>query len=305
MRIRNHLFWICLTGTLILTAGVIFLPRHISRSLDLRTLNQVEVSRREDFSFLEQGSDQIYDVIHAFGYLGQEENPVLITSIENPVQINNDLLNEVYIQAMTASELGMLPWIGIPTYAVAAVDSYEETEEIWEPWSSFLQFARYYSLTFESEENPNKTELMNFWYLRFTDEKSFDYSFIVNAINYQIYYAELHNAVTHQLAEAAEAARWNNWESDAINRYFEDDVFTVGCMQYYQAEGFDYVTQQNLYQKLSIAILYYEEGVPVYIERSIVESSESWQYDGICVGFQDMIRWVHQQQREQVTESEY
>ena len=54
MKIKEHLFLFCLTGTLFLTAGVVFLPRYFSRSLDMRNLNQVEASEREDFSFLEQ-----------------------------------------------------------------------------------------------------------------------------------------------------------------------------------------------------------------------------------------------------------
>ena len=52
MQTWNRLFWICLTGTILLTAGVIFLPRYLSRSLDLRELNWVEVGERDDFSFL-------------------------------------------------------------------------------------------------------------------------------------------------------------------------------------------------------------------------------------------------------------
>lgn len=299
MKIRNHRFWICLIGTLILTAGVIFLPRHISRSLDLRTLNQVEVSRREDFSFLEQGSNQIYDVIHAFSYLGQEGNPVLITSVEEPIQINSELLEKIYIQAMIASELGILPWLGPPVYTNASfTNEYIETEYGWADWTSYPKSAQYYSLTFASDENPNKTELLNFWYLRFTDETSFDYSFIVNAVNYQIYYAEIHNAATQRVVKNAETVEIYGLSSHEMDVIFGDEAFAAGCMEYYQALGYDCVTQENLYQKLSLAILYYEEKTPVYIERAIIAGDGSSQYDGICIGFQDMIRWVRQQQKE-------
>ena len=49
-------FAICLTGTVLLGAGVIFLPRYISRSLDLRNLNRISLADRDQFSYMEPSS---------------------------------------------------------------------------------------------------------------------------------------------------------------------------------------------------------------------------------------------------------
>lgn len=293
---NDHRFWLSLFGTVFLAAGVIFLPRYISRSIDMRALNQVEGSRRGEFSFLEQGSNDLSDAVRAFRNLGTNtENLTLITAVEEPIQINEELLNEVYVQAMTAYEYGMLPWI------LSGYIEYDESgeSESWESWIDQAQFARYYSLTYESEENPNKKELLNFWYLRFSDLQSFDYYFIVNAVNYQIYYAEIHNATAEMMLEEERAL---NRELYTERGYISESaymgmMFAQGCMEYHQSMGagimeFDFVNQNNLYQKLGIAILYPEGGTPIYIEKSESNRKDTHMYRGICVGFQDLIRWV-------------
>ena len=82
MQTWNRLFWICLTGTILLTAGVIFLPRYLSRSLDLRELNWVEVGERDDFSFLEPSSGSVLENVQVFRNLTYNgENLTLISSI--------------------------------------------------------------------------------------------------------------------------------------------------------------------------------------------------------------------------------
>lgn len=288
MRIKEYRFWLCLTGTLLLTAGVVFLPRYISRSMDLGHLYQVEISNREDFSFLEQGSNNIYDVVRAFEHLKQgEEGPVLLTTINEPIQISSELLEEIYQQAMLAAEYGMLPW---PFYDEIVAETDGTVLEGASGWASFVKSAQYYTLTFESEENPKKKELLNFWYIRFSDEQSFDYYFIVNAVNYQIYYAEIHNAFSQRLMEEAMVYSYETDMPESVNPFGE--IFAGGCAQYYECPDYDYVGQRNLYRKLSLCILYFENEEPVYIEHSVVESDASWKYDGICVGFQDLVRWV-------------
>lgn len=299
MQTANIRFLACLTGTALLAAGVIFFPRYISRSLDMRAFGQVEVSKREDFSFLEQGSNEVFEAAHAFRYLEQGGgNPTLLTTIKEPIQINEDLLNEVYIQVMTASEYGMLPWIGPDmnyTNAAGYADGSEtEYAELWKNWTDFLQFARYYSLTYESKENSNKKELLNFWYLRFSDGESFEYSFIVNAVNFELYYAEIHNADTRSITEIAERAELYGWDENEYKGVMYDlgMSFGDGCARYYHAMGVDSVNQEYLYQKMNIVILYFEDGDPLYIERSISDREDSKMYRGVCIGFQDLIRWV-------------
>lgn len=296
MRMNDHRFWLCLAGTVLLAAGVIFLPRHISRSLDKNTWDQVEISKREDFSFLEQGSNELLDAFRAFRHLDAEGTELtLITEIREPDQISEELLNEVYIQAMSASEYGMIPWIGeryteVTDAAVSGV--YVESDDLleikWRSWTDDVRFARYYSLAYESEENPNKKELLNFWYLRFSNLVSFDYYFIVNAVNYQIYYAEIHNTFAHRLLDENDHVP----DKEAISVEL-GGIFTEGCLQYYDFFEYDFVSQKDLYQKLCIAILYAEEHTtPIYIEESEADRKDPDMYRGICVGFQDLIRWV-------------
>ena len=305
MSMKHFRFLLCLTGTVFLTAGVIFLPRYFSRSLDLRNLNQVETSGREDFSFLEQGANDIYSAFHAFAALNTEDGtPVLLASVEEPVQMNSEMISEVYIQAMTASEVQMLPWLrylydhsSAETDAGMVADRTDE-EEVWLDWSNYIRSAQYYSLTCTSEENPRKKELLNFWYLRFSDLQTFDYYFIVNAVNYQIYYAQIHNDITEAIIreyEEYQKVSEENPEEDVFISYLGES-FGQGCMQYYESQGWDVVNQENLYQKMNVAILYLEGKKPFYIERSIAEGQNSTGYKGICVGFQDLIRWVRQLQ---------
>lgn len=299
MLIKNYRFLLCLTGTVLLTMGVIFSPRYISRSLDMNSMNQIITSERENFSFLEQSSNGIFDAVHAFRYLQQDgKNPVLLTSIEEPVQINDDLIQEIYLQAMKAYEFNMLPWME-PMFSESIMDSNYKIAEsrtadlsVRTDWSNHVKSAQYYSLTYESAENPEKKELLNFWYVCFSDEQRFDYSFIVNAVNYQIYYAEIHNASTQVMAEEAE-----NLDFYVGDDYYEilsvfGTEFAKGCARYYEAFEYDVVNQKDLYQKMNIAILYFENRTPLYITRSAVNEENPKMYDGICVGFQDLIQWV-------------
>jgi len=301
MQTWNRLFWLCLTGTILLTAGVIFLPRYLSRSLDLRELNWVEVSERDDFSFLEPSSGSVLENVQVFRNLTYNgENLTLISSIEEPVRMNNELLEQVYNQVMLASELEMLPWVSFRRYEYS--DKLEESDPApYQYWPEYAKFARYYSLTYESEENPHKTEMLNFWYLRFSDTKTFDYYFIVSAVSYQIYYAELYNADTDLYARLAKGDKvYEIMESNSV-KYDSavtnsmvtsgEDLFAVGCMEYYDAEGYDYIGSQNLYDKLGLVILYYE-GRSVYIEQSVAENSLFPAYQGISVGFQELANRV-------------
>lgn len=315
MRTWNWHFWLCLTGTILLTAGVILLPRHISRSLDRKDLNWVELNERDDFSFLEPGTNSVLGNERAFRHLTRDgENLTLISSIQEPGRMNSELLEQVYDQVMIASEQGLLPWIGARGYAFGMNMATEGTEEFevepYEYWADQAQFARYYSLTYESEENPNKTEMISFWYLRFSDNETFDYYFVVNAISYQIYYAEIYNVYTdfyakltentgtYVIAEAAASNEENVFDKTEQNISPYESLFAVGCMDYYQAEGYTWVGAENLYDKLGLVILYYE-GQSVYVSQSVTQNSTPLPYAsglstyrGIGTGFQELANKV-------------
>lgn len=301
MRRKIPVFWFCLVGTILLTVGVIFLPRYVSRSLDLRRMNHVEVSKREDFSFLKPGSNEVVEVSQAFRNLEQEgENPLLLATIDNPEQISTELLDAVSEQTTLACEYGILPWLGIED-GETVLGEYKVP--VYRNWTDYVTSARSYSLTYASSEEPNKKEILNFWYLHFSDGEDFDYSFIVNAVTYQIYYAKIYNSYASHMAEAYQADKEGivyepndgiSTKAEGYNSYI-GEVFSSGCASYYEAVGCNYVEQSAMNQKMGIAILYYEkepnDTQNIYIERRIVSEPVS-NYLGVSMGFQNLIRWA-------------
>lgn len=307
MRKKIPIFWFCLVGTIFLTVGVIFLPRYLSRSLDYRRMNYMEISNRTDFSFLKPASNDVVEVARAFQYLNTTgEEPVLLLSLEDPDQISKDLLAAVYEQSMIMSECGAIPWTGINDDLVETEDGYFIPS--YYNWTEDVTFARSYSLTYESLEDPNKKEMLNFWYLNFSDGKRFDYTFIANAITYQIYYAKIYNESASYMATAYQMEHeMFSVGTDAVSgkssikseEYTDSvtDAFSVGCENYYGAIGSSYVGQNTLYNKIGIAILYFdkkpESTQNIYVEKRIALEPFS-DYLGISIGFQDLIRWAEE-----------
>lgn len=303
MRTWNKFFLLCLTGTILLTIGVIFLPRYFSRSLDKRNLNWVEVAGRDDFSFLEPSNNGVLANERAFRNLTYTgDNLTLITSIDEPIRMNSDLLDQVYIQAMTAAECGMLPWIGTPYYKTTTYMDTYTYGYAYDDWVSHAKFAKYYSLTYSSEDNPNNTEMLNFWYLRFSDDMDYDYYFIVNAVSYQIYYARMYNKYTDDLismldinnqelsnaaaGEYVEEAYGGIWSNLNGGPYFAEE-FSMGCAQYYESDSYGFIENKNLRDKLELTLLYYGSST-IYIEQAAAEKASELGYGGVEVGFQEI-----------------
>ncbi len=305
MKRPNGFFWSCLTGTVLLALGIIFLPRYFSRSLDMGSIGQVEVTGRDGFSFLEAGSGDIPGVARAFRYLEKSgENPLLISSIEEPSQINRELSEKVYYEADIISELGMVPWLGIDQ---GYQDVYDWDFPLYIDWSEHAKFARHYNLTYESSENPNKKEMMNLWYLRFSDDENFDYYFVVNASTCQIYYAEIYNSFSENMIQSIDEEIYVSRETDyndkaaaAGSRATElGYMFGDACMNYYDARGYEYVAgQRMLNEKLGIVILYFQGEEEqktvrnVYMEVKTKEEPHLERYRGISIGFQELAGWV-------------
>lgn len=308
METRSKLFWLCLTGTILLAAGIVFLPRYLSRGLDMSMLNRVELAERENFSFLEQSSNGILENARAFRYLDSAEDTLmLISSYDESAKINSDLLEAVYDQAMSAADLGMLPWIGAYGYDWTMNLGLEP--EPYEYWADRVRFARYYSLTYASESGSNTKEMLNFWYLRFSDGKTFDYYFLVNAATYQIYYAEIYNQLTDLFVVYSEtfgtvsdmdtgnAAVYEKAVQEQSEAYVYDanmeevywsseNLFAIGSMLYYEANAYKYVGGQNLNNKLSLIVLNFGERT-VYIEQ-LAMPENTFPYRGIGVGLQNL-----------------
>lgn len=302
MRTWNKKFWLCFTGTVLLAAGVIFLPRYLSRVLDMGKLDKVELAERENFSFLEQSSNSVPESARALQYLNSSNDGLmLISSYDETAKINTELLESVFDEAMFAANSLMLPWIGEPGYDFA---KHTGTElEPFEYWVDTVRFARHYSLTYDSESDGNIKEMMNFWYLRFSDGKTYDYYFLVNAATYQIYYAKIYNQWTDYIVRFSEqmAVEENNYlnvkgknsETEMIyTSTYEDyywgyvECFAFGSMDYYRAVDYRYVSASNLNNKLGLATLNFEDAT-VYIEEIILPES-TFPYRGIGIGFQNL-----------------
>lgn len=282
IQIRNRLFWLCLSGMLLLTAAVILLPRYLSRSLDLRTLNKVEAVSRDNFSFLEPGSDSVLENIRAFRQIDQKNTSLeLIAAIDEPGRMNDELLGQVYDQAMMAADTGYLPWIGSASYDLAKILGLES--EPYEYWGDRIRSARYYNLTYDMDEQPRTRKVLNFWYLRFSDGKTFDYYFLVNSMNCQIYYAELYNQYTDLIV-----GPYMSME-DAADKYVIGGLiegFTYGCGAYYGSDDAKYVGSSNLHEKLAMVILNYEDQF-AYVEQLALPEKQL-PFRGISVGFQGL-----------------
>lgn len=288
IQIRNRIFWLSLIGMLLLTAAVILLPRYFSRSMDLRTLNRVEAVSRDEFSFLEPGSDSVLENIRAFRQIDQKNTRLeLIATMDEPGRMNDKLLGQVYDQAMMAADTGYLPWIGAASYELAKMLGLESAP--YEYWGDRIRSARYYNLTYDMDEQSRTRKVLNFWYLRFSDGKTFDYYFLVNSVNCQIYYAELYNQYTDLMA-----GPYMSME-DSTDKYVIDAVvdsggltewFTYGCGAYYGADDAKYVGSSNLREKLAMVILNYEDQY-AYVEQLALPEKQL-PFLGISVGFQGL-----------------
>ena len=109
---QKLLFLISLLCVVTITVGAVFLPRYLSRGLDKSRLNKVTVSDRSHFSYLEQSNGGIIENIQALSFMKSEANLMLLSDMKaDTARLNTDLLENVYNQAMVASEYGMLPWL--------------------------------------------------------------------------------------------------------------------------------------------------------------------------------------------------
>lgn len=312
MRTWNHLFLVCLAGTILLGAGVVFVPRHFSRKLDMRQANQITMVSRDDFSFLEQGEGTVMDHVRVLRNLRPDsEGLTLITSVDDSERVNDEILKNVYEQTLVAAGDGMLPWLWYLEYG--------EYMESYENWIGCIKFAKYYSLAYDSERNPNTRELLNFWLFRFSDENTFDYYFLVDAITFRIYYAEIYNRFTHLASDywetiLSQTYRIQNGSTNAVSIYdwgtsdsktkktvdseyfYEEfnylyDQFGYGCLDYYEADDmklaniFPATDQGSSRLRMSLVILNYGSEA-AYIEQKIVEKPLFDGYRGISIGLQ-------------------
>ena len=167
-------------------------------------------------------------------------------------------------------------------------------------WVNYVKSAQYYSLTYESEDNPNKKEMLNFWYLCFSDNLTFDYQFLVDAVSCQIYYAKIHSEFTEErialMTEAWQVEEETDMYAESKGYYgtlsYLRDWFSSGCLAYYGADSCEFIGPENLYEKLGLLILYFDME-PLYMEQFEAESLDTVKYRGLVIGFQEVVNKIH------------
>ena len=244
----NKIFCLCLTGVLCLAAGTILGPRYFSRILDLRDLNAVSIIKRDQFSFLEQSSDQLVDQVKLLNSIGNSGNLMLLSNYsDQETWQNSTLIAQITDQVALAAGDGYIPWLepGIyENYLMEIMKKQASKEALaFYDWMNELKFAKYYSLTCESDPDSHMMQMMNLWYLRFSDEQTFDYYFLVNASTCQIYYAEIYNLLTDREADDSWTESPQNTATVAEVFYGEEyaEQFAAGAFYYYQASDFQIV----------------------------------------------------------------
>ena len=293
----NKIFCLCLTGVLCLAAGTILGPRYFSRILDLRDLNAVSIIKRDQFSFLEQSSDQLVDQIDLLNSIGNGGNLLLLSNYSDQKNWQNStLIAQVTDQVALATGDGYIPWLepGIyENYLMEIMKKQTSKEALaFYDWMNELKFAKYYSLTCESDPDSHMMQMMNLWYLRFSDEQTFDYYFLVNASTCQIYYAEIYNLLTDREADDSWTESPQNAATVADVFYGEEyaEQFAAGAFYYYQASDFQTVYGDEGRNYDCLSVLRLEEGESAYIEMQKHEQNTQLKHPiyGYSVGIRGL-----------------
>lgn len=293
----NKIFCLCLTGVICLAVGAVMGPRYFSRILDLKDLNTVSIINRDQFSFLEQSSDQLVDQVKLLNSIGNSGNLMLLSNYsDQETWQNSTLIAQITDQVALAAGDGYIPWLepGIYENYLMEIMKKQASKEApaFYDWMNELKFAKYYSLTCESDPDSHMMQMMNLWYLRFSDEQTFDYYFLVNASTCQIYYAEIYNLLTDREADDSWTELPQNATTIAEVFYGEEytEQFASGAFYYYQASDFQTVYGDEGRNYDCLSVLRLEEGESAYIEMQKHEQNTQLKYPiyGYSVGIRGL-----------------
>lgn len=182
------------------------------------------------------------------------------------------MIAQITDQVALAAGDGYIPWLEPGIYEnyfmeIMKKQASKEAPAFYD-WMNELKFAKYYSLTCESDPDSHMMQMMNLWYLRFSDEQTFDYYFLVNASTCQIYYAEIYNLLTDREADDSWTESPQNAATVAEVFYGEEyaEQFASGAFYYYQASDFQTVYGDEGRNYDCLSVLRLEEGESAYIE---------------------------------------
>ena len=293
----NKIFCLCLTGVICLAVGAVMGPRYFSRILDLRDLNTVSIINRDQFSFLEQSSDQLVDQVKLLNSIGNSGNLMLLSNYsDQETWQNSTLIAQITDQVALAAGDGYIPWLEPGIYEnyfmeIMKKQASKEAPAFYD-WMNELKFAKYYSLTCESDPDSHMMQMINLWYLRFSDEQTFDYYFLVNASTCQIYYAEIYNLLTDREADDSWTESPQNAATVAEVFYGEEyaEQFASGAFYYYQASDFQTVYGDEGRNYDCLSVLRLEEGESAYIEMQKHEKNTQLKHPiyGYSVGIRGL-----------------
>ncbi|MBR9944926.1 hypothetical protein KE530_00340 [Clostridiaceae bacterium Marseille-Q4145] len=293
----NKIFCLCLTGVICLAVGAVMGPRYFSRILDLRDLNTVSIINRDQFYFLEQSSDQLVDQVKLLNSIGNSGNLMLLSNYsDQETWQNSTLIAQITDQVALAAGDGYIPWLEPGIYEnyfmeIMKKQASKEAPAFYD-WMNELKFAKYYSLTCESDPDSHMMQMMNLWYLRFSDEQTFDYYFLVNASTCQIYYAEIYNLLTDREADDSWTESPQNAATVAEVFYGEEyaEQFASGAFYYYQASDFQTVYGDEGRNYDCLSVLRLEEGESAYIEMQKHEKNTQLKHPiyGYSVGIRGL-----------------
>lgn len=321
----NKKVCLCFCGFVLLAAAAVFLPRYFSRSLDARLVGKVHLAARNDFSIVKASSGGIWETIRAFCMIHDSASELtLLGSFDSAGQMDEETFAHIYGQVDQAVATGLLPWIGDEalTYAVSADGSTDtkaqvsvQKEDMEESlfaggWRDYFVSAEYYCLTYmadgQEKTGGDATEMMNFIVLRYSDGENFDYYFIVDAVNYRVYYAEIYNTFTDSLAKPYSTIGMYDAEiTDAGMEIVQSEQYGMlygslksldfmileGCQEYYGPESADLVRkadepEEDFGDKIADFTLSYEDGT-AHVEERLLDEKEL-DMKGFSIGLADL-----------------
>lgn len=215
---------------MILVLATFLMPQGYSAFVDSKDLNQVHVAERESFSFTNPVEMTVYERVQRMMETLKGKGSVSRTLNLTGTEVTDEEFLEGIQEAIG---------IAIQYKLIPDISGYDI--------ENYIVYAEYYNLGDGTTEGAETA----FWNIRFSDYQTFDFTFRVDANGYIIYQAELY------CAEATEYIT-QLMSDDKEVVAFLNNQFMEGCEAYFEAEGYEALTDINLGDM--ILMMGYERG---------------------------------------------